>query len=222
MAEYIWLDGQKPTAQLRSKTKIIEGPVTELGQIPIWGFDGSSTEQAEGRFSDCGLKPVYFIPDPIRGVPHILVMCEVLNPDGSPHPTNTRSVLNNVVAAFGDQKPWFGVEQEYTLYGNDNRPFGWPEKGFPGPQGKYYCGVGFDVVYGRPLVEDHMDACLAAGLTISGINAEVMPAQWEFQIGPLPPLQAADQLWIARWLLQRLGEDYDAYPNLDPNPMTDD
>ncbi len=221
MAEYIWLDGKKPTAELRSKTKIIEGPVTSLEQIPVWGFDGSSTEQAEGRFSDCGLKPVYFVPDPIRGEGNILVMCEVLNADGTPHATNTRAVLENVAAKFAEQNPWFGVEQEYTLYQGD-RPFGWPEAGFPGPQGKYYCGVGNDKVYGRPLVEDHMQSCLDAGLTISGINAEVMPAQWEFQIGPLPALQAADQLWLARWLLQRLGEDYNAYAKLDPKPVEGD
>ena len=221
MAEYIWLDGAKPTSQLRSKTKILEGPVTTLEQIPMWGFDGSSTEQAEGRFSDCILKPVYFVNDPLRGAPHILVMCEVFNADGSPHVTNTRVILANNEIRFAEQKPWFGVEQEYTLYHN-NRPFGWPAEGFPGPQGKYYCGVGTDKVYGRPLVEEHMEACLEAGLTMSGINAEVMPAQWEFQIGPLPPLQAADQLWIARWLLQRLGEDYEAYPNLSPKPMEGD
>ena len=221
MAEYIWLDGSKPTSQLRSKTKILDGPVERLEQIPDWGFDGSSTEQAEGHFSDCGLKPVYFVNDPLRGAPHILVMCEVFNADGSPHATNTRIILANNEIRFADQKPWFGVEQEYTLYKND-RPFGWPAEGFPGPQGKYYCGVGLDKVYGRPLVEKHMEVCLKAGLTISGINAEVMPAQWEFQIGPLSPLQAADQVWIARWLLQRLGEDYGAYANLDPKPMTGD
>lgn len=221
MAEYIWLDGKKPTAELRSKTKIIEDPIVTLEQIPLWGFDGSSTEQAEGRFSDCGLKPVCFVPDPIRGTPHILVMCEVLNPDGSPHLTNARTILENTTRRFLEQKPWFGVEQEYTLYKND-RPLGWPEKGFPDPQGKYYCGVGLDKVYGRLLVDQHMKACLDAGLILSGINAEVMPAQWEFQIGPLPPLQAADQLWLARWLLQRLGEDYGAFPKLDPKPMAGD
>ena len=221
MAEYIWLDGRKPTAKLRSKTKIIDGPVGKIEQIPVWGFDGSSTEQAEGHFSDCGLKPVSFISDPIRGVPNILVMCEVLNANGTPHATNTRAVLASVVSKFSEQKPWFGVEQEYTLYQND-RPFGWPEKGFPHPQGKYYCGVGADEVYGRPVVEHHMKACLNAGLMISGINAEVMPGQWEFQIGPLPPLEAADQLWFGRWLLYRLGEDYNAYAKLDPKPMPGD
>ncbi|HYV33641.1 MAG TPA: glutamine synthetase beta-grasp domain-containing protein, partial [Candidatus Limnocylindria bacterium] len=79
MAEYIWLDGRKPTSKLRSKTKIISGPIRKLEDLPMWGFDGSSTEQAEGHFSDCMLKPVSFFTDPINGEPHILVMCEVLN-----------------------------------------------------------------------------------------------------------------------------------------------
>ncbi len=221
MAEYIWLDGAKPTAQLRSKTKILTESIEKIEQIPFWGFDGSSTEQAQGYFSDCGLKPVRFIKDPLRGVPHILVMCEVLNADGSPHPTNTRAILETIVAKFADQKPLFGVEQEYTLFQND-RPFGWPNPGFPEPQGKYYCGVGLDKVYGRPLVEEHMKACLNAGIMLSGINAEVMPAQWEFQVGPLSPLETADQLWLARWLLNRLGEDYKAFPKLDPKPVAGD
>jgi glutamine synthetase len=221
MAEYIWIDGKKPTAKLRSKTKIIDGPIEKLEQIPDWGFDGSSTEQAEGHFSDCLLKPVYFIADPVRGEPNILVMCEVLNPDETPHITNTRAVLVKVAEKFALEKPLFGIEQEYTLYKNE-RPFGWPEKGFPHPQGKYYCGVGADEVYGRPVVEDHMESCLEAGLMISGINAEVMPGQWEFQVGPLSPLECADQLWLSRWLLYRLGEEYDAYAKLDPKPMPGD
>src|SRR3989344_7851848 len=221
MAEYIWIDGRKPTAKLRSKTKVIDGPIQNLEQIPIWGFDGSSTEQASGHFSDCGLKPVYFRIDPVRGVPNILVMCEVLNPDGTPHLTNTRSVLATVAAKFSAHKPLFGVEQEYTLYQND-RPFGWPEKGFPHPQGRYYCGVGADEVYGRPVVEHHMKACLEAGIAISGINAEVMPGQWEFQVGALGPLEVSDQLWLARWLLYRLGEDFQVYAKLDPKPMSGD
>jgi len=221
MAEYIWLDGRKPTAKLRSKTKIIDGPIEKVEQIPVWGFDGSSTEQAEGHFSDCGLKPVYFIPDPVRGTPNILVMCEVLNADGSPHATNTRHVLENVATQFSSQKALFGIEQEYTLY-EDGRPVGWPEKGFPHPQGRYYCGIGVDEVYGRGVVENHMQACLKCGISISGINAEVMPGQWEFQIGPLSPLDAADQLWLARWLLYRLGEDHNVYAKLDPKPMPGD
>ncbi len=221
MAEYIWIDGRKPTAKLRSKTKIIDGPVRKLQDIPQWGFDGSSTEQAEGHFSDCRLQPACFTNDPIAGGENILVLCEVMNADGTPHPSNTRHVLAKVTEAYQDHESLFGIEQEYTLYDKD-WPLGWPEKGFPHPQGRYYCGVGYDEVHGRPLVEAHARACLEAGLALSGINAEVMPAQWEFQIGALPPLEVSDQLWLARWLLYRLGEDYNAYAKLDPKPMSGD
>lgn len=223
-AEYIWIDGQKPTAKLRSKTKILRPEIMDLRNIPDWGFDGSSTEQAEGNFSDCLLKPVYHSHDPIRGGKNILVLCEVMNPDGTPHPSNTRAKLREVAEKHRSHDPWFGFEQEYTLYDARNAwPLGWPEgRGFPPPQGRYYCGVGYDEVHGRPLVEAHMKACLNAGISISGVNAEVMPAQWEFQIGPLNALAVGDQLWLARWILYRLGEDYKAYAKLDPKPMSGD
>lgn len=227
-AEYLWIDGQKPTAKLRSKTKTVAGPVVHLADIPRWSFDGSSTEQAEGHDSDRILKPVYRVPDPVRGEPNILVMCEVLNPDGSPHPSNTRTVLERVVQAHEAHEPWFGVEQEYTLYGPYDWPLGWPgadgvgKRGYPPPQGRFYCGVGCDEVYGRRLVEAHLAACLKAGISLYGVNAEVMPGQWEFQIGTLGPLETADQLWIARWLLYRLGEDFNIYAKLDPKPMPGD
>src|SRR3989338_2447923 len=221
MAEYIWVDGRKPTAKLRSKTKIIAGPVRRLEDLPLLGFDGSSTEQAEGHFSDCMLKPVYFVLDPVRKGENILVMCEVLNADATPHISNTRLILATTVQKHKSAEPWFGIEQEYTLYRKD-WPLGWPEKGSPHPQGRYYCGVGHDEVHGRALVDAHMKASLEAGLAISGINAEVMPAQWEFQVGPLGPLAASDQLWLARWLLYRLGEDFQVYAKLDPKPMSGD
>ncbi len=135
MAEYIWLDGRKPTAKLRSKTKIVSGPIYSLSDLPMWGFDGSSTEQAEGHFSDCMLKPVYFVTDPINKAPHILVMCEVLNPDGTPHVSNTRQVLVKTAEKYKEHDPWFGIEQEYTLYRID-WPQGWPKDGYPSPQGR--------------------------------------------------------------------------------------
>jgi glutamine synthetase len=94
------------------------------------------------------------------------------------------------------------------MIGKNGRVFGWPESGFPAAQGPFYCGTGLEEVYGRPLAEAHMDACMKAGLTISGINAEVMPGQWEFQIGPTGPLDTGDQVMLARWLLHRLGEDF--------------
>jgi glutamine synthetase len=167
------------------------------------------------------LRPVFTCKDPIRGGDHILVLAEVLLTDMSPHPSNTRAEAALVAAQYADQEPLFGIEQEYTLF-KGTRPLGFPESGYPGPQGPYYCGVGADDIYGRPMVEAHLEACLAAGLSISGINAEVMPGQWEFQVGPLPPLDVADQLWVARWLLNRIGEDYGISATLDPKPARGD
>jgi glutamine synthetase len=216
-AEYIWIDGTEPTSKLRSKTKI----VADGAEPPIWGFDGSSTNQAPGANSDCVLRPVAVYPDPIRGGDDVLVMCEVLLIDMTPHPTNTRAACVEVFEKFKDQDPWFGIEQEYTFL-KDGHPLGWPQGGFPGPQGPYYCGVGADEIWGREVVEAHTEACMAAGLEISGTNAEVMMGQWEFQIGPANPVDVADQIWVARWLLYRIGEEFDIAATLDPKPVAGD
>ena len=224
-AVYIWIDGAEPTAKLRSKTKVIP-----TGEKPsLWGFDGSSTNQAPGENSDCVLRPVYTCPDPIRGGDNILVMCEVLLPDMTPHPSNTRAACAAASEKYASFDTWFGIEQEYTFF-DGIKPLGWPTNGFPAPQGGYYCGVGTDEVFGRPIVEAHLDACLESGLMISGINAEVMPAQWEFQIGPMGTPMIADQLWVARWLLYRIGEDIHisdtenrgVTARLDPKPVHGD
>jgi glutamine synthetase len=223
-AEYIWIDGAKPTQKLRCKTKILPDleEVVELSELPVWGFDGSSTEQAEGHASDCALKPVNFFVDPIRGYPNVLVMTEVCDPlTMEPHPSNTRAPCVDMADKHVAEECWFGIEQEYTFF-DGIKPLGWPDNGFPAPQGGYYCGVGADEVYGREIVEDHMDACLEAGLTFSGINAEVMPGQWEFQIGPVGAPEAADELWIARWLLYRIAEDYGVSATLDAKPIKGD
>lgn len=216
-AEYIWIDGSEPTKFLRSKTKVLP----DGADISLWGFDGSSTNQAPGAASDCVLQPVMTVPDPIRGGANVLVMCEVLLTDMSPHPTNTRKACAEATEHYRSFEPWFGIEQEYTLY-KDGRPLGWPPGGYPAPQGGYYCGLGDDEVYGRDLVEAHTTACIDVGLAISGTNAEVMMGQWEFQIGPLDPVTCADQVWLARWLLYRIGEDFGISATLDPKPIQGD
>jgi glutamine synthetase len=213
-AEYIWIDGTAPTAKLRSKTKIL----ADDAEPGIWGFDGSSTNQAAGSASDCVLQPVFTCPDPVRGGKSVLVLCEVQDVDFQPHASNTRALLASVAEQYANQEPLFGIEQEYTLF-QGGRPLGFPERGFPAPQGGYYCGVGADEIFGREIVELHLERCLAAGLGISGINAEVMPGQWEFQVGPLSPLEVSDHLWIARWLLHRTAEEFGVSVTFDPKPV---
>ena len=206
-AEYIWLDGTKPTAQIRSKTKIIAPGCSMKAKAPVWSFDGSSTNQAPGEDSDCVLNPVYTYRDPLRGKDNILVLCEVLYTDGMPHESNTRYACAATHETHRDQQMLFGLEQEYTFF-YGLRPLGFT--GAPGQkeQGDFYCGVGADNIYGRDIVEEHMDACLHAGIDISGINAEVMPGQWEFQIGAVGSPKVADQLVVARWLLMRIAEKH--------------
>jgi len=219
IAEYIWLDGNSP-AQLRSKTKVLSGD-SDLSNLPIWGFDGSSTKQAVGDASDCVLRPVMATADPIRGGDNLLVFCEVLNVDMTPHSTNTRRSCQDVEADYEDQEPWFGIEQEYTLMLN-SRPLGFPTNGFPAPQGQYYCSVGAPNAFGREIVEAHLTACLKIGLKISGVNAEVMPGQWEFQVGPCGPVEVSDHLWMARYLLERIAESFGVTVSYAAKPVKGD
>ena len=218
VAEYIWIDGTKPTPQLRSKAKII-GLNEEPG---IWGFDGSSTNQAEGHSSDCVLNPVKVVQDPFRwDTTAVLVLCEVLDTKMLPHESNTRRQCRETASRFASQQSWFGIEQEYTFF-KDGRPLGFPETGEPAPQGQYYCSAGASNTFGREIVEEHMALCLNVGLEISGINAEVMPGQWEFQIGPLGPVEVSDQLWLARYIMERVAERHGVSVSWDPKPVKGD
>ena len=220
-AEYIWIDGTSPTPLLRSKTKILKDDVTTP---PMWGFDGSSTEQATGDKSDCGLKPVFTCPDPIRGGKNILVLCEViLAQTGEPHPTNTRAACVAAAEKYKSAEMIYGIEQEYTMMRLDGTPYGFPAGGgMPAPQGPYYCGVGAGRVVGRQIIEEHTEACMEAGLLIEGTNAEVMAGQWEFQIGAADAITVSDHLTVARWLLHRIAEDYDVVISLAAKPQKGD
>ena len=146
--------------------------------------------------------------------------------------------------AHAKHEPWFGLEQEYTLFGPEKWPYGWPKNGYPAPQGPYYCGVGTTKVFCRDVVEAHYKACLFAGIKISGINAEVMPSQWEFQVGPCEGIErkstpkyqdsllfhgyelnhvtVGDQLWMARFLLHRVAEEFGIVITFEPKPVRGD
>ncbi len=217
--EYIWLDGYEPVPNLRGKTQVKEfSSFPKLEELPMWGFDGSSTRQAEGKNSDCMLKPVAVFPDSTKKN-GVLVMCEVMNPDGvTPHPSNSRAGI------LDDPGAWFGFEQEYFLY-QDGAPLGFPPAGnFPPPQGEYYTGVGFKNVgdIAREIVDTHLDLCLDAGINHEGINAEVAKGQWEFQIFGKGSKRAADEMWIARYLLVRLCEKYGVDVNFHCKPLGKD
>ncbi|MFO0940376.1 MAG: glutamine synthetase beta-grasp domain-containing protein [Pirellulales bacterium] len=200
--EYVWLDGYLPEPNLRSKTKIVNKEPGSVADLPMWGFDGSSTQQAEGKSSDCLLKPVALYPDSTRKN-GFLVMCEVLLPDETPHPSNFRATVGESADL------WIGLEQEYFIYEN-GRPLGFPADGYPAPQGPYYTGVGYKNVgdVARQLVEEHIDITLDAGINLEGINAEVAKGQWEFQIFAAGSKKIGDDMWMARYLLMRLAESY--------------
>ena len=215
--EYIWLDGFKPTQSLRSKTRIERDFSGKIEDCPMWSFDGSSTQQAEGNDSDCLLKPVAIFPDPDRSNGY-LVMTEVLNADGTPHESNGRATIDD-----DDNDFWFGFEQEYFL--NDpttNLPLGFPENGYPSPQGQYYCSVGAKNAFGRDIVEDHLDQCLEAGINVEGINAEVATGQWEYQVFAKGAKNAGDQVWVARYLAERNAEKWGVSIDLHPKPIKGD
>jgi glutamine synthetase len=199
--EYIWIGGTG--ADLRAKTKTLDKVPTKIEELPIWNYDGSSTGQAPGKDSEVYLQPVAMFADPFRGAPHLLVLCEACLPDGNltPIPTNSRRNALKVMTAASKSQPWFGIEQEYSLFHENGRtPFGFPDNGYPRPQGPYYCSIGTENAYGRRVVEAHYRACLAAGLKISGVNAEVMPGQWEYQVGPCLGISSGDQMWISRYM----------------------
>jgi glutamine synthetase len=145
-------------------------------------------------------------------------MCEVLNADGTPHESNGRATIEDDDADF-----WFGFEQEYTLIDLDtNLPLGFPKNGFPGPQGPYYTSVGARNCIGRDVVDEHLHLCLEAGLNVEGINAEVMMGQWEFQVFAKGAGTAGDEIWMARYLMERVGEKYGVAVDWHPKPVKGD
>ncbi len=216
--EYIWLDGYQPTQTLRSKTKVVNDFSGNLEDAEVWSFDGSSTQQATGGTSDLLLKPVACYPDPGRLGNGFLIMCEVLNADGTPHKSNGRATIMD-----DDDDFWFGFEQEYTIWNPEtNKPIGFPAEGYPAPQGPYYCSVGGGKAIGREIVEEHLETCLQAGINVEGINAEVMMGQWEYQVFAKGAKKAGDEIWVARYLLERIAESHGLAINLHCKPVKGD
>ncbi|CAH1789635.1 unnamed protein product [Owenia fusiformis] len=217
---YVWIDGSGQG--LRCKTKTVKKEPERPEDCPEWNFDGSSTGQAEGRDSDVYLIPAALYADPFRQGPNKVLLCETRDKNMQPHVTNKRFSANQVMEKVKDTNPLFAFEQEYTLLDVDQHPLGWPKQGYPAPQGPYYCSVGADRSHGRVIEEAHYRACLYAGINISGTNAEVMPGQWEYQVGPVEGIGMGDQLWMSRFFLHRVAEDFGVVATLDPKPMPGD
>ncbi len=218
--EYVWLDGYKPEPNLRSKVKILEYDKFRNsfldGNFPMWNFDGSSTLQADTGNSDRLLKPVrHYIPHtfPLENST-VYVLCEVLNPDGTPHETNKRSQVTE-----GYEDLWFGFEQEYFIREEINGNILGHKRNILKGQGEYYCGVGHNVV-GRPFVDEHLNMCLNYGIDITGINAEVALGQWEYQVFSKGKLKGGDDLWMTRYFLLKIAEKYGYHIELHPKPLT--
>ena len=221
VAEYIWIDAEYG---LRSKSRTLpiinENTYKNVEKIPTWSYDGSSTNQAVTKDSDITIKPVASFTDPFRGFPHILVLCETYNSDGEPLPSNHRSWANEIFdISTQEHCPWYGIEQEFFLMTPNGRPIGFPSDGYPKPQGKYYCGVGANNIFGREIMDELYQHCIMASIKISGVNAEVANSQWEFQIGPCSGLEVGDHLWVARYILNRLAEKYGAVVDYHPKPL---
>jgi glutamine synthetase len=223
LAEYIWLDAHQTA---RSKTKVLTARPTKVSDLPVWNYDGSSTEQAEGHNSEINIVPRAIFDDPFRGYPHVLVLTDAYQAwDDEPAIGNTRKACNELMQKYKAHEPWFGIEQEYTLM----RPAGVGEKstvplGFnddgsePAPQGPYYTGAGTGVAIGRAVAEDHLKRCMEAGVKISGINAEVMPGQWEYQIGPCRGIDIGDHMTVGRYIMLRVSELHGVVVTFDPKP----
>jgi len=219
IAEYIWIDGEN----LRSKIKVI----VDESEIEKWNFDGSSTGQSETKDSDLILNPIDKIKNPLlpSDITGFIVLCEVLNQDGTPHETNTYSkLLNNKNST--NETIWFGFEQEYILLNKDGSLYGINYDGknkstskFKNNSNQYYCSVGESNAYGRNISDEHLYASLRADLTICGTNSEVTPSQWEFQIGPASAIRTSNDLWFARYLLIKIAEKYDVTVSFHPKPF---
>jgi len=226
LAEYVWIGGAYTSGgfDLRCKTKTLEKAPKSVADLPIWNYDGSSTGQAPGENSEVLIRPQAIFKDPFRRGDNVLVMCDAVKPKThEPIPTNTRAAAKTCFDKNLGLAPWYGIEQEYTLLKKDGHtPLGFPDVGYPAPQGPYYCGAGYDSAIGRPIADTHYKACLYAGVQIAGINAEVMPGQWEYQIGPCEGINSGDHLWMSRYLMLRVCELMGCNVTFDPKPQQGD
>lgn len=215
--EYVWIGGNY---ELRSKSRVLHKTIESVEDLPSWNFDGSSTSQAEGNDSEVILKPCALFNDPFRGYHHKMVLCDTYKPNGEPISNNQRLWAKNIFDTKLNEEPWFGLEQEYFMINPETmKPLGYNENN---KQGQYYCSVGSENAFGRHIAEQHLQVCMLAGIKLSGINAEVAPGQWEFQVGPCTGIEQGDHMWMARYLLHKVSEYHNVIINFEPKPLLGD
>ena len=219
IATYIWIGGNN---ELRTKKKtILSANIQSIQDFPEWNFDGSSTCQMlkHSDNSEILLSPVQYYKDPFYKKNAFLVLCECLSPSTkNPVPSNTRYLCNKIMKLVEKEKVWFGIEQEYTLYTKDNKLLGWKDT-VPTKQGSYYCSVGTENAIGQNISDEHYVLCLQAGIQVAGTNSEVMPGQWEYQIGICEGIDVSDQLWVSRYILQKVCQRHSLIVSFDPKPL---
>lgn len=224
--EYIWIGGNN---ELRSKARVIDINLSSndeeiFNNLPKWNYDGSSTKQAEGNDSEVIINPVKMVKCPFRKGNNYLVLCDTYKPNGDKLDTNTRFNANKIFEEKLDEEPWFGIEQEFFLMNSKtNKPLGVGET-FENvkEQGQFYCSVGSLNAFGRNIIDEALENMIYANLDVSGINAEVAIGQWEYQIGPVVGIDAGDQMWLSRYILDRTCEKYGIHVNYDPKPIGDE
>jgi glutamine synthetase len=223
--DYVWIGGNN---ELRSKIRVFKldknietmDKKILLSQLE-WNYDGSSTQQADGDDSEITLKAVNMYPEPIYAEKRYFIICDTYKSNGEPAKNNNRKLALELFNTKLEEKPWFGMEQEYFMMKNlqHPEPIGYKNSQ---KQGQYYCGVGAENAFGREIAEKHLKVCILYGINISGINAEVAPGQWEFQIGPCEGINAGDEMILARYLLIKIAEKENISIDFEPKPLKGD
>ena len=252
IAEYIWIGGKDELRSktrtyhpnIVKKMNLRENYLNPHN-YPLWNYDGSSTEQAVGNDSEVIVKPVAVFDDPFNvqnrvtetpnfeKIIYVLVLCETYTPDNKPLPNNHRQHAVELFRQKRDTHPWYGIEQEFYILKKQYTDkkmlhkfstycaLGSYQAEYE-PQGRYYCGIGGTVSFGRDCASEAYQMCIAAGVKVSGMNAEVGPGQWEIQVGPCEGIESGDHVMMLRYILHRVSENYGYEIVLDPKPLTGD
>lgn len=211
--EYIWIDGR---GNLRSKYRTAFPKFDSYADaahnyiaVKDWNYHDSSTYQASTENTEIALIPVAYYLNPFFEQGRaFLILCKTYNADGSPTNTNFRHDAEKLFESSTSHylDPYFRINQEYFIIQSSGTTNFAPLCSYEQPQPDYYCGVGNVTL--RNLAEKHYQYCLNAHLKISAVNAEMEPTQWQFQIGPSSKISASDELWVARYILVKLSEEF--------------